>query len=227
MNYLSIDIETGGLELEHSILEVGLVHAPSMDVARIVVMPQKGIRIDPYCCWLHKYLLEEIKTVQESEWWREMALEFAFARVPADQPEATSPYLTWYVREGWEEKALIDALDYLHVPWCTESINIAGKNVVLFDLPRLEYRGWFGTAKESNMVDGLPFFPEISGPPRAPFRWNKRVLDPAILFYRPGDACLPDFKTCCERANVVPGGHHNAVKDAIDVCRLLKVGIGI
>jgi hypothetical protein len=52
-----------------------------------------------------------------------------------------------------------------------------------------------------------------------------RTLDPAILFWRPKDEKLPDSKTYYERAELNGNVAHTAVKDALAVVRLIRMGI--
>ena len=52
---------------------------------------------------------------------------------------------------------------------------------------------------------------------------RSRVIDPAILYVRPGDNCLPDLDTCMQRAGlIIEGKRHTAVYDALCVSRLLR-----
>jgi len=57
--------------------------------------------------------------------------------------------------------------------------------------------------------------------------WDKitflhRVLDPAILYYQPGDKVLPDSKLCMERAGYGGEVAHTTLEDALMVVKLLR-----
>lgn len=79
--------------------------------------------------------------------------------------------------------------------------NAAGKNYAGFDQQFIEkhFDGW---------TDML--------------RNNRRVLDPAILYYQDGDEKLPDTATCIERAGLSDPVNHEALSDAQTVIRLIR-----
>lgn len=79
------------------------------------------------------------------------------------------------------------------------SLSAAGKNFASFDL---------------QFINKLQ--PEAHG-----IRFKHRVLDPAILYYQPGDKALPNLKTCKERAGITGDVTHNALDDALDVVKLI------
>jgi len=84
------------------------------------------------------------------------------------------------------------------------SLQAAGKNFASFDMQFL-YR--------------LPGFTGV-------VKFRHRVLDPAILYWRPlEDERLPDSKTCYERAGLDGKVAHTAVEDALAVVRLVRMGI--
>ena len=56
-------------------------------------------------------------------------------------------------------------------------------------------------------------------------RLHHRTLDPAMLFWQPGDEKLPDSKTCYERAGMNGKVAHTALEDAMAVVWLLRAGI--
>ena len=83
-------------------------------------------------------------------------------------------------------------------------LQAAGKNFASFDMQFL-YR--------------LPGFTSV-------VKFRHRVLDPAILYWRPlDDENLPDSKTCYERAGLDGKVAHTAVEDALAVVRLIRLGI--
>ncbi len=56
-------------------------------------------------------------------------------------------------------------------------------------------------------------------------RLHHRTLDPAMLFWLPGDEKLPDSKTCYERAYMDPKVAHTALEDALAVVQLIRAGV--
>lgn len=84
------------------------------------------------------------------------------------------------------------------------SVQAAGKNFASFDM---------------QFLNRLPMFP-------LHVQFRHRVLDPAILFWRPlEDDKLPDSKTCYERAGMGGKVAHTAVEDALAVVRLMRMGV--
>lgn len=80
-------------------------------------------------------------------------------------------------------------------------ITVAGKNVGMFDLP-------FLNEKLKNGWGDITIL--------------HRVIDPAILYYLPGDKNLPDSATCLERAGMAGEVAHTALEDAIMVVKLIR-----
>lgn len=88
--------------------------------------------------------------------------------------------------------------------WDTKkAITPAGKNFASFD------RGFLKL---------LPGFEDS-------VRLHHRTMDPAPLYFMPGDTKLPDSKTCYERAGMDGKVAHTALEDALAVVRLIRTGI--
>jgi DNA polymerase III alpha subunit (gram-positive type) len=79
-------------------------------------------------------------------------------------------------------------------------VTVAGKNAAVFDLPFLKthIKDWHGVY------------------------FNHRVIDPAILYYQPGDSQLPGSKVCMERAGLAGEVAHTALEDALMVVKLVR-----
>lgn len=79
-------------------------------------------------------------------------------------------------------------------------LTVAGKNAAMFDLPFLKEK----------IVDwkNITFL--------------HRVIDPAILYYQPGDVTLPDSKLCMERAGIAGEVAHTALEDSLAVVKLIR-----
>jgi hypothetical protein len=53
---------------------------------------------------------------------------------------------------------------------------------------------------------------------------RSRVLDPAILYFKPNeDSTLPGLQTCLERASIKSTVKHTAIEDCLDVIQLLRL----
>jgi len=82
-----------------------------------------------------------------------------------------------------------------------QKINVAGKNVAGFDLPRLRHQ----------CEDWDTYVPT-----------RQRVLDPGGLYWKPMlDTELPDLQTCLKRAGLQGEVKHTALSDARDVVKLI------
>jgi hypothetical protein len=79
--------------------------------------------------------------------------------------------------------------------------NVAGKNFMSFDDRFLE--------------EHTDFHKHV--------QFRSRVLDPAPLFYEPGDLTLPSLSLCLERAGLDPEVKHTAIEDSLDVIKLIRL----
>ena len=87
-----------------------------------------------------------------------------------------------------------------NVPTAKDGVNVAGKN---FDgLDRL-------------FLERLPKFKEE-------IKLRHRVIDPAILYWQPGDETLPGTELCYQRAGLEPVAAHTAIEDALGVIQLVR-----
>lgn len=85
------------------------------------------------------------------------------------------------------------------------SLNVAGKNAAMFDLPFLK--------KKIKNWEKVYF--------------KHRVIDPAILYFQLGDKELPNLKTCLDRAGIGGEVAHTALEDAIDVVKLIRQSFSV
>ena len=83
-------------------------------------------------------------------------------------------------------------------------VTAAGKNFANFDLQFLTL---------------VPKFSEH-------VNFKHRSIDPAIFYWRPDvDDCIPDTKTCLERAGLNGRVAHTAVEDCVSVIQLIRRGV--
>lgn len=94
------------------------------------------------------------------------------------------------------------------VQWLKENgvtrfpISVAGKNFAGFDYAFLRL---------------LPGFTEL-------IKTHHRIVDPGMLYFDPSiEAVPPGLSTCLLRAGLDPVVHHDALKDALDVMRLIRI----
>jgi DNA polymerase III epsilon subunit-like protein len=213
MKYLSIDIETTGLDKDkNQILEIGAVldelgsDTPIEDLPKFrAVLIHKEMQINAFCANLHEALWPEILAAKN---W--MGCEnHVFAHYDKDNGK---------VRESQHNNTHYmtpDLLEHHFYKWIDSvlsrntgtrlllekiTINVAGKNAGSFDIP---------------FIEALPNWQGM-------IRFRRRVFDPASHYARPGDKCLPDLQECLNRAGIDSTVAHTAVDDALDVVRLIR-----
>lgn len=212
MRYLSLDIETSGLDPhQHNILEFGAVlddlsvQAPLSELPTFhcYVLPPSpaGYTGDPYALQMNQAILEEIaKRKQKGRYEGRVAPRFVYPS------ELIYPFASWAMQQGLTTKPVRPPVqDEDAVCAADEPSEIkfvaAGKNVAGFDLPFLRAQ--------------LPGFDKL--------RISHRVLDPAMLYFDPStDSVPPDLATCLERAGLESTVTHLAVDDSLQVIRLLR-----
>jgi len=189
MKYISIDIETTGLDPDkHHILEFAAVledtEKPDISVEELPY----------YQTFIH----------QMDHLWDASTLNFHmnngfFNRISkininvCQSDKLGSDFKDWLIEIGiFDGENLKD-----------DSCNVAGKNYANFDHQFLK---------------------------RMP-KWNdwisirRRMIDPAILYYKPGDEYLPNMATCLERAGLPTEVTHRALDDARQVIELIRIGL--
>lgn len=192
MKYVSIDIETCGLNKKKcDIIQFAATIDDLSDVKPLDRLPtfqahfiKNNYKGEPFALSMHQAIFKKIalasqRRVEENEFGDK------FMKIK-DLPIAFKNFLTG---NGFEEDK-----------WGKIRVNVAGKNVAMFDMPFLN----------ENIKDwkGVSFL--------------HRVIDPAILYYQPGDVCLPDSKLCMERAGLAGEVAHTALEDTLMVVKLIR-----
>lgn len=171
MRYVSIDIETTGLNPEtDQILEIGAVIEDTEQQVPLMNLPAfqtlvKWDRItgEPFALAMNAELLAAIAKDEGMSAWG-----------------AAQKFRNWLMDNGIKG-----------------GYNAAGKNFASFDNLFL-----------SKVINWPPAF--------------RRVLDPAVLYWLPGDEKLPGFSDCKKRAGMMGGVSHRALDDARDVVELIR-----
>lgn len=195
MKYLSIDIETTGLDPKKcDILQFAAViddlknPLPLEEIPRFeaLLLQRDGYRGDPYALSMHSNIFRQIdKALKKNlETCPETNARCVF---PEELGAAFQCFLT---SNGFQQSSNGNIY-----------VNVAGKNVAQFDLPFLKEK-----IKDWGAVKFL-----------------SRTIDPAILYYDlEKDLSLPDMKTCLERADIIQDVAHTALEDALVVVKLLR-----
>lgn len=199
MRYVSIDIETTGLDAEnYQILEVGAVIEDTLNVLPLDQLPTFSCIIEhpeytgsAFAINMNQRLFQILAEFSVADKEKRSAMRSAHhIMAPSLVPKALSEWLRangFAPREGSP----------------TEQIRItaAGKNFGTFDKKFLE--------KLPNWSHNIQI--------------NQRIIDPAFAFtdWKQDDA-LPNLNTCMQRVNVQGEVTHFAVNDAIDVIKVIR-----
>lgn len=201
MRYLSIDIETTGLDPNtHDIIEFAAVLEDTETLKPIeelesfrALVVADNYTVSPFCAELHLNLFQEI-----NQYKREIGDLNHYYKTRRPH---TNVVLT------------IENLMPTFITWVREVLNnnlskvtVASKNFNGFDAHFLQ-----------------PLLDDYDG--FVPFRFGHRVWDPATLFATDTDDSPPSTSTCAERADVgFIGKPHTALADARMVIQLLRAG---
>ena len=195
MKYLSIDIETTGLNPKTcDILQFAAVlddtsnPKPIEDLPRFeAIFIQESYKGDPFALSMHSEIFKKIAIARKKnlEYCPDNNIHFI---IIDHLPIALAVFLLKNDCSFREKNSNF-------------YINIAGKNVSSFDIPFLnaKIKDWKG------------------------LRFLNRSIDPAILYFDlENDVSLPDMKTCMQRAGIDGEVAHTAMEDALVVVKLLR-----
>lgn len=196
MKYISLDIETTGLNSENcQILSVGAVFEDTNNPLSFREIPKfhaiilsDRIEGEPFALNMNRELISLIVQYQTSN--------------DMKKAELSGEHGLFLTRDNFAGQFLyfltLCGYEYNNTPI---KLNIAGKNFGTFD---------------KLFLDKMPRWKQY-------FKINQRILDPAILFVDfKEDAELPNLDKCKERAGIDGKVSHNALEDAWDVVVTLR-----
>ena len=204
MKYISIDIETTGLDPEYcQVIEVGAIIddlSKNEDMYRLpmfqtYIMHDKIVG-EPYALSMHSAIFKRMSKAKD------MVL-----MTPSYDP---IDKCVWMDNDGYsyvyKDNFWIYFLHWLQQnDMINDRINVAGKNFGSFD---------------KQFLNKLPNWGSIGS------RLRHRFLDPGMLYLQNGDVCIPDTKTCMERAGIPGDVEHTALGDAEVVIKLIRHKLG-
>ena len=225
MKYVSIDIETTGLDPEKcEILSIGAViedtnnplpldQLPSFHVA----IKRENITGSMFAINMNRDLIQTMVNYQTAngDKAKQEIVENSFMRFLHEDEVVIDFYYFLYKNGLLNDKGNVPILNgqvtdhpiYGMVPSINQKtipsghINVAGKNFGTFD---------------KLFLQKLPRWKQL-------IKMRNRILDPAILFVDwKSDEALPGLTLCKERSNVEGIVTHNALEDAIDVVAVLR-----
>lgn len=219
MIYISIDIETTGLERDrYQILSIGAILEDTTKKLPFDKIPKFHAAIlhneitgSPYALNMNKDLIESIVQYQNADdqdekndlvhmkgmqFLKEDQVVEAFFRWLCDNNMVDFKFTDMRVmtENGKSYPALTSKMKPV-------SINVAGKNFASFDKIFLER---------------LPRWQQV-------IRIRQRIIDPSVMFTSWNeDETLPNLHVCKQRAKIEGVVTHNALEDAWDVIQLLR-----
>lgn len=200
MIYLSIDIETTGIDPENcQIIEFGAIIEDTKKQLSFNDIPKFSTLVEyplykgePFALSMHKEIFKELaqKHGQRTE---PVTLPDNLGRVFYEWLVKNCPQLYVPTTYPYSDKTF---------PAEPIKINVAGKNFAGFD---------------KNFLDRLYDFEEY-------VQFNHRFIDPASLYYDDSiDSAIPNLETCKKRAGIVDSTiAHRTLKDAWDVIEVLR-----
>ena len=211
MKYVSIDIETSGLDSEKNcILSIGAIiedtvnKLPFEDCPKFnAVILQREIVGSPRAITMNKDLIamigEYLEGTDETRFMMDTHTDYQFL----EKEDVVKKFYEFLWVNGYNNDFPNQLLVTSRIDSNTKPItlNVAGKNFGTFDKLFLQQ---------------LPWWQKL-------IKVRQRVLDPAILMMDwKNDSSLPNLTTCKERAGVSGIVTHNALEDAWDVIEVLR-----
>jgi hypothetical protein len=220
MKYVSIDIETTGIDNENTqTLSIGLVVEDTVNVKPLEELPQLEIAI------VRERIEGEIFAINMNRQLIADILEYKMARTDEERKEIEVRTGREYMYEEdaakrifqflWENGALdgkfdptgmIEVVNGKTYPALTSKMkpyyfNAAGKNFANFD---------------NKFLERLPRWKQC-------LKARGRTLDPSVLYIDwKNDDAAPSLGLCKERARIEGIVTHNAIEDAMDVVQLFR-----
>lgn len=197
MKYVSIDIETTGLDLETcQVLSIGAVIEDTSNIKPVEELPtfhgvvlSKQLSGQPYALNMNKDLIEAMVYYQTADEDERIDLERLKGMKFYEKDQIVEAFYKFLLENGIEPDG-----DKVH-------ITAAGKNFATFDLKFLER---------------LPRWKQW-------IRVRQRIIDPSLLYTDwKADDSLPGLGLCKLRAGLPEEVAHDAVEDARDVILLLR-----
>lgn len=207
MIYVSIDIETSGLDPEkHKVLSFGAIIEDTEKKLSWDEIPkfnsvilQNEIVGSPRALAMNSKIINDISVILDGSNEERLKLAMSTRFDFYEKDEVVKKFYEFLWKNGFGD----GSSDTPKINSNTKPItlNVAGKNFGTFDKLFLQQ---------------LPWWQKI-------IRTRQRVIDPAILFCDwKNDKALPSLSTCKDRAEIYGLVTHDAIEDAWDVIEVLR-----
>jgi oligoribonuclease len=211
MIYISIDIETSGLDSEkHKVLSIGAIiedtekKLPYDECPKFnAIVLQNEITGSPRALTMNKEIIamigEYLEGTNETRHLMNTHTDYSFY----EKDEVVKKFYEFLWVNGYGDAVPNQLLVTSKIDSNSKPItlNVAGKNFGTFD---------------KLFLQELPWWQKL-------IRTRQRVLDPAILMVDwKNDKSLPNLTQCKERADIQGVVTHNALEDAWDVIEVLR-----
>jgi len=221
MKYISIDIETTGLDPDfNQILSIGAVIEDTLNPLPFEELPKfhavikrESVYGSIFALNLNRDLIQAMKDYSEARTPElKEEIEESFGAKFYEEDEVVEALYQFCYRNGLvdldpnflnKQMKIVDGIPYpiLGSNMVKTYLNCAGKNFAGFD---------------KKFLEKLPRWKQV-------FSIRSRVLDPGILFVDwINDESIPSLDECKKRAGIDGVVTHNAVEDAMDVVMLLR-----
>jgi len=231
MKYLSIDIETTGLDKDkNQIVEIGAVLDELGSDTLIEDLPKfravlihEEMTIGAYCANLHRDLWPEILAakhlMKDFGWDNGLLMAYRLPDGGGIEPLRDN-FVSDHLRYNDDSKETA----YVR-PFRFEDIFFSWLKCALLNNGESRIRNaekiTINVAGKNAGSFDIPFIENLPNW-QGMIRFRRRVFDPASHYARPGDKCLPDLQECLNRAGIDSTVAHTAVDDALDVVRLIR-----
>jgi DNA polymerase III epsilon subunit-like protein len=219
MKYISIDIETTGLDADfNQILSIGAVIEDTLNPLPFEELPKfhavikrESVYGSIFALNLNRNLIQAMNSEARTPELKE-EIEESFGAKFYEEDEVVEALYQFCYRNGLvdldpnflnKQMKIVDGIPYpiLGSNMVKTYLNCAGKNFAGFD---------------KKFLEKLPRWKQV-------FSIRSRVLDPGILFVDwINDESIPSLDECKKRAGIDGVVTHNAVEDAMDVVMLLR-----
>lgn len=220
MIYLSIDIETTGLESErHQILSFGAIledtskMLPFEDIPKFqAIIIREEITGSPFAINMNRDLIEAISKYKNASPELRLKLSEEYDSIFLKEENLAENFYYWLWDNGFAQHSPEDFLKTIQIkggkayPFLNNAkpitINVAGKNFGTFD---------------KKFLEKVPRWKQL-------INIKQRIIDPSLAFVNwDYDESLPSLDECKKRSGLIEGVSHNALLDAWDVIRLLRI----